>query len=96
VLSRPTTTSPRRRIIQAVALVRQSKRRTALADQAFDSYLRWREASEAVSAAYRRWSEAPPTQSDLEFAVYRVALDREEAAAELYSEWMAHGAAMAR
>jgi hypothetical protein len=78
-----------------VALVRQGKR-SRVADQAFDAYLRWREASDAASAAYRRWTEAPPASSDLEFAVYQVALDREEAAAELYSEWMAHGAAMAR
>jgi hypothetical protein len=62
------------------------RRRSALADELFSSYRSWREASENVRTAYRRWKDSAPHKRDLEFAIYRVALDMEELAAIVYSE----------
>jgi hypothetical protein len=73
----------RRRVVMMSWL---GKRRSALIDEFTESYVRWREASDYVRTAYRRWSESPSQRSGLEFATYRVALDQEERAATIYSE----------
>ena len=39
-----------------------TKRRSALADEFFESYLCWREACEDVRGAYRRWADCGPQQ----------------------------------
>jgi hypothetical protein len=63
------------------------KRRSALADEFVDSYVCWREACEDVRAAYRRWADCQPQQRGLGFATYQAALEREERAASIHSEW---------
>jgi hypothetical protein len=67
-----------------------------VADGFLESYLRWREACEDVSAAYRRWSESEPQQRALGFSTYQAALDREEYAAGIHSEWVERLGALVR
>jgi hypothetical protein len=62
-------------------------RRSASADAFVDSWVSWREASEDVRVAYRRWSECARPQRALAFACYRAALDREQHAASIHSDW---------
>lgn len=65
-----------------------TKRRTAretIADEFFDSYLRWREACEDLRTAYEVWSRCAPPQRPLGFMGYRAALEREESAARVHS-----------
>ena len=64
-----------------------TKRRSALADAFVDSWVSWREASEDVRIAYRWWSECARPQRALAFASYRAALDREQHAASVHSDW---------
>jgi hypothetical protein len=52
-----------------------------------ESWLSWRQASEDVRTAYRRWSECARPQRALAFADYRDALDREQHAASIHSDW---------
>ena len=66
-----------------VATVRPS----ALADAFVDSSVAWRDASEDVRIAYRWWRECTRPQRPLAFAGYRAALDREEQAASIHSDW---------
>jgi hypothetical protein len=82
--------------MEAVPMRLPTRRRSALADQLFESYLSWREACENVRTAYRRWVDSAPHRCDLEFATYRVALDLEERAAMVYSERSERVAALAR
>jgi hypothetical protein len=66
-----------------------TERRSALADAFVDSWVFWREASEDVRSAYRWWSEcAPPDRAG--FAGYRAALEREQHAATIHSDWAEH------
>jgi hypothetical protein len=64
-----------------------TKRRSALADAFVDSWVSWREANEDVRIAYRWWSECARPQRALAFASYRAALDREQHAASVHSDW---------
>jgi hypothetical protein len=66
---------------------RTERRHTArLADEFFDSYLRWREASEDLRNAYQRWGScSEPLERDFHFEAYRSALDREEHTAREHS-----------
>jgi hypothetical protein len=64
-----------------------AERRSALADAFVDSWVSWREASEDVGTAYRWWSECARSQRALAFAGYRAALDREQHAASIHSDW---------
>ena len=61
-------------------------RRSALADAFVDSWVSWREAREDVRTAYRFWSECAIRHRGLAFAMYRVALDREQHAASIHSQ----------
>jgi hypothetical protein len=58
-----------------------------LVDEFVDSWVRWREACEEVRSAYQRWGKCEPRQRGLAFSVYRAALDREDQAARVYSDW---------
>ncbi len=58
---------------------------TRVADEFFDSYLRWREASEDLRTAYEEWGSCEPSQRIFRFEAYRAALDREERAASVHS-----------
>jgi hypothetical protein len=75
---------------------RVGKRRSALADEFLESYVCWREASEDVRNAYRRWADCQPQERGLGFATYRAALEREERAASIHSEWAERLGAFAR
>jgi hypothetical protein len=57
-----------------------------IADEFFDSYLRWREACDDLRTAYDRWHTCDPPQRFLAFDGYRAALDREERAAHTHSD----------
>jgi hypothetical protein len=59
-------------------------RREQLIDEAFARYLEWLAESEAVNAAYGRWSRSARTEGAIPFAAYAAALDREERAASAY------------
>jgi len=52
-----------------------------------DSWVSWRQASEDVHTAYRWWSECARPERALAFAGYRAALDREQQAASVLSDW---------
>jgi hypothetical protein len=64
-----------------------TERRSALADAFVDSWVSWREASADVRAAYGWWSQCARSQRALAFAGYRAALDREQHAATVHSDW---------
>jgi hypothetical protein len=72
------------------------KRRSALADEFLESYVCWKEACEDVRTAYRRWTDCQPQERDLGFATYRAALEREELAASIHSDWAERLGALAR
>jgi hypothetical protein len=56
-----------------------------LVDDAVYAYVEWREESATVWAAYDRWAGAAAEQAGGAHAAYRAALDREEAAAQVYA-----------
>jgi hypothetical protein len=49
------------------------------------AYADWRMSCASVWAAYRKWSNVRRTDSDVAHAAYTAALDREDAAARVYS-----------
>jgi hypothetical protein len=59
----------------------------SLADEFLESYVCWREACEDVRSAYEGWRKCQPPEGGLEFESYRAALDREEHAARIHSDW---------
>lgn len=56
-----------------------------LVDEAVLAYVEWREECATVWAAYSRWTSTAADDSGGAHAAYRAALDREEAAAEVYA-----------
>jgi hypothetical protein len=56
----------------------------AVTDEFVESYVRWREECEAVRDAYKRFADAAPARRELDYAMYRAALYREELAARAY------------
>ena len=60
------------------------RRKNALIDEAIDRYVEWREECAAVYDAYANWTNAPMEETDLPFAAYSAALDREQSAATVY------------
>jgi hypothetical protein len=60
------------------------RRKNALIDEAMDRYVEWREECAAVNDAYAYWTNAPMEETDLPFAAYSAALDREQSAATVY------------
>jgi hypothetical protein len=59
--------------------------RQQLVDEAVLAYAEWRQESATVWAAYGRWASAAVEDASGAHAAYRAALDREEAAAQLYA-----------
>ena len=57
-------------------------------DDAVIAYVEWREESTEVWNAYGWWASAPPEDVRRAHAAYRAALDREEAAANVYAGLM--------
>jgi hypothetical protein len=60
-----------------------------LVDQMMARYVAWREDAAAARDEYNRWCSAPADQEKWLFAVYRTALNREEASAGRYSRLVA-------
>ena len=60
------------------------RRKNALIDEAIDRYVEWREECAAVYDAYSNWTNAPTEETELPFAAYSAALDREQSAATVY------------
>jgi hypothetical protein len=60
-------------------------RRRADIDDVVAAYSAWRRESAGVRAAYGRWARAAMSDAHFAFAAYRVALDREERAADIYA-----------
>jgi hypothetical protein len=58
----------------------------ALIDRVFAGYAEWREATDAVADAYRRWWVAPASEEAARFEAYMAALDREQTAAGMCAE----------
>jgi hypothetical protein len=71
------------RPITASTLQRQLEDDTVLA------YVEWREECAAVWDAYGRWASAPAGERTRAYAAYPAALDREEAAANVYAKLIA-------
>ena len=64
-------------------LTRKGRRHKDI-DVVVAAYSAWRLESAEVRAAYRKWSRGSTSEAAVAFAAYRVALDREERAAEAY------------
>jgi hypothetical protein len=62
----------------------EGAQRDSRADAFVERYVDWREECEALDSAYRWWGKSTRSESDLAFATYRAALDREEQAARAY------------
>ena len=60
-------------------------RKKQLVDRLMDAYVSWREACMQVSDAYACWSRERGIHAAAAFGSYMTALDREEAAAEVYA-----------
>jgi hypothetical protein len=58
------------------------------------AYAEWRMSCASVWAAYRQWSNALGTDARLAYAAYTAALDREDAAARVYSRLSKRAAAI--
>src|SRR5258705_10084076 len=56
------------------------RRKNALIDEVMERYVEWREECATVYDAYANWSNAPMEETDLPFAAYTAALDREPSA----------------
>lgn len=56
----------------------------ARVDALIETYVEWREESEAVAPAYERWTGAERSDRALAYAAYRATLEREEKAAVVY------------
>jgi len=54
-------------------------------DYVLAAYMAWKAECAGVRAAYKNWTRAAMSDTCLAFAAYRVALDREERAAAIYS-----------
>jgi hypothetical protein len=60
-------------------------RRRAEVDAAVAAYSAWTLECAAVRAAYGRWARAATKDASVAFVAYRVALDREQVAADVYA-----------
>jgi hypothetical protein len=59
----------------------------SVTDEFLESYVCWREASESVRTAHEHWATCEPHRRRVAFEGYRAALDSEEHAARIYSDW---------
>jgi hypothetical protein len=70
-------------------ILSRHSQRHALADEAMERYVEWREECAAVEDAYTNWSSAAAGEAELPYAAYGAALDREQSAAALYGRTLA-------
>jgi hypothetical protein len=68
--------------------LRRWRKRRDIRERAIDAYVAWREECVAVRSAYLAWRRARAAEAALAFDAYEAALDREEAAAEVYAALM--------
>jgi hypothetical protein len=61
--------------------------RPSIIDEFLESYVLWREASDDVRTAHEHWHMCARHRRQLAFERYRAALDWEEHAARIYSDW---------
>jgi hypothetical protein len=64
-----------------------AERFPSLVDEFLDSWVCWRETCEDVRSAYERWEKSESPERELRFVSYGAALDREEHAARIHSDW---------
>lgn len=64
-----------------------AERFPSLVDEFLESWVCWRETCADVRCAYERWEESEPPERELRFVSYGAALDREEHAARIHSDW---------
>jgi hypothetical protein len=57
-----------------------------LVDRLIELYCDWRSECWAVRSAYAQFTDSSPDDRALAYAAYRAALDREEAAADVYAD----------
>ena len=67
---------------------RRLTRQRDTVDRALDAYVAWREECRAVRNAYLAWTRGPAATAAHAFDAYEAALEREEAAADVYAELM--------
>ena len=67
---------------------KRSLHQKQIVDDAVIAYVEWREECMEVWNAYGWWASAPPEDVRRAHAAYRAALDREEAAANVYAGLM--------
>ena len=67
---------------------KRSRHQKQVVDDAVIAYVEWREECMQVWNAYGWWASAPPEDVRRAHAAYRAALDREEAAANVYAGLM--------
>jgi hypothetical protein len=67
-------------------LVEPASPRPDVVDAAIDAYVRWREECTDARNAYRSWLNGAQPDRMLASAAYLAAIDREEAAANVYAE----------
>jgi hypothetical protein len=72
----------------SVSAKKRSLQQKQIVDDAVIAYVEWREECMEVWNAYGRWASAPPEDVRRAHAAYRAALDREEAAANVYAGLM--------
>lgn len=66
-------------------------RRRADVDDAVAAYSAWKRECAAVRAAYGKWVRSARSDACGAFAAYRVALDREQHAADIYARLLPRG-----
>ena len=65
-----------------------AKVRPELIDALMEAYVEWREECATLQRAYDRWTSFPAWERELAFAAYTAALDREQQASIVYSNWI--------
>jgi hypothetical protein len=68
--------------------LRRFRKRRDTRTLAVEAYVAWRKECVAVRTAYLAWRRARAAEAALAFHAYEAALDREEAAAEVYAARM--------
>ena len=68
--------------------LRRFRKRRDTRALAVDAYVAWRKECVAVRTAYLAWRRTRAAEAALAFDAYQTALDREEAAAEVYAALM--------
>src|SRR5918996_3571835 len=76
------------RLLPARGEVMNAKVRPELIDALMEAYVEWREECATLRRAYERWLSFPTWERELAFAAYTAALDREQQASIVYSNWI--------